>query len=447
MKHLNIFAFLILLSLLAACGRTDSGTHAAEEYGTSEEEAHYTPDYTPIPYDSPLHDVFTSGRTRGEYLEDLDFLYTTLLENYPFFGAVLRSYGVDLHTRYLETREHIETRNDFPSDEHFAATLNNFFIRNAQHIGHLSILDSDSLLHHIHSFSHGVELGSIYLQPFLDELNNPATRALHGLTDADFIPPPYGVESAVFAATSDNIHTYIIEEGRIAYVSIFAMSYATMEIDRVTLLDFFYQVTNYDHLIIDIRQNSGGGGPYFLDLVMSPNISYPLTFRNYVFLMGGEHSRRILGAWFDAEDFVRPINHDVIARMPYFHPDDVHMLNYYLRGYSYIEPSHDTGIFSGKIWLLVGPWNFSAAEFALAVAKQTGFATLVGLPTGGGGLGLQPLLLALPNTGIVVRYAAGYGVGEYGRESYEHGTQPHYLNRPGMDALETVLAMIEEGSY
>jgi len=402
----------------------------------------------PIPYDSPLHDVFTSGRTRAEYLYDLDFLYNTLLENFPYFGTILRSHGADLHTRFLETREHIMTRSDFPSDGHFAATLSNSFVGHSRGVGHLDVVPTEGILLHIHVFNQAIEQhGATQLQPFLDELNNPATRALHNLTDADFILSLEGMESIVYPTTSDNIQTHIIEEDRIAYVNILDMEYLTMELDRVTLTDFFYSVADYEHLIIDIRQNMGGDGRFFPDLVMSPNISYVLQYEYYVFLMGGEQNRRILSALFDTEDLVRPINDDVIARLPYFRDDYVHMFSYYLRSGYYIEPSHGTGIFGGKIWLLVSSRNGSASEFALAAAKQTGFATLVGEQTGGGGHSLQFVMVALPNSGTVVRFSAGYGVDYMGRESYEHGTQPHYFNRQGMDALETVLAMIEEVNY
>ena len=444
-RYLLIFVFLFFV----ACGRASTEPYEDGYYDNIIEEASYYY-YVQEQYDPRLNDVFTSGRTRGEYIYDLDFLYNTLLENFPFIDAVLRSNGADLHARYEQTREQIMIRNDFPSDEHFAATIRNFFIGYARGLGHLAVMLRDApigLIDHIQAFSHSIEHGGTQFQAFLDEINNPATRVAFNLTDEDFLPPPVGVESFVYASTSDNVHTYIIEEGRIAYVNIMMMNFATKEIDRITLLDFFNDIANYDHLIVDIRQNPGGDGRFFTDLVMSPNISQPLRFEQNVFLMGGEHSKRLLAAWFETEDLIRPFNPDVIANFPYFRQENIPMFNYHLHNYIYVEPLYETGIFGGKVWLLIGPNNFSAAEFALSAAKQTGFATLVGAQSGGGGLGLQPLMLALPNSGVIVRYSASYAVDHMGRENYEHGTAPHYFNRTGMDALQTVLAMIEEGLY
>jgi len=70
--------------------------------------------------------------------------------------------------------------------------------------------------------------------------------------------------------------------------------------------------------------------------------------------------------------------------------------------------------FDGKIWMLIDGVAYSGAMKTAAIHKEIGFATLVTDIRG------RPL---------------------------EYGIDPHYFNRPGMDALETVLAMIAEGAY
>ena len=51
---------------------------------------------------------------------------------------------------------------------------------------------------------------------------------------------------------------------------------------------------------------------------------------------------------------------------------------------------------------------------------------------------------ALPNTGLIVSWDIDYVTDQYGRALNEFPTKPQYFNREGMDALETVLQMIEE---
>jgi len=299
-----------------------------------------------------------------------------------------------------------------------------------------------------------VATGSDQFLYFLYELDNPATRALHRLEDEDYLPPPPGEASVVFATSSNNIEASIIQPGHIAYINILQMNWATAHLDREKLLNFYQYIADFDHLIIDIRQNGGGDSRFFPQLVVAPNIQEPLEYYFYMFLMDGEHNHRLLAPWF--EDWwdgttpypvFMPVHDDLLARLIYLDADDALLLDSYWIQREAIHPSHDEAIFGGKIWLLVSNNNFSASENAAAISRQTGFATLVGQTTGGDGIGINPLVLALPNTGVVVRYSPVYGTDPLGRNNQEFGTDPHVFNRPGLDALQTVLELIAEGDY
>lgn len=390
-------------------------------------------------------DLLFSGRSRQEYLDDLDFLYNTLVENFPFFGVIYRSLGVDMHSYFHKTREHIKTTDNIWCDRNFAARIEGQFLSRANGMGHLGlIMDNRFLRLHIEAFSDDYYNDDGVLVNFLSEINNPTTRALFNLTDEDFKAPTAGEESTRHATFSRNIETKIIEAGRIAYVNILGMNFATKHLDEETLLNFFHEVSEYEHLIIDIRQNSGGDSRFFPQLVMAPNISRPLEWEHYLFLIGGEHNNHMLTPWMGAlgEGYFQPITDNVINNLPYLSKDDLPFLDYYFRAVSTMYPSDHSPIFGGKIWLLVSEWVFSASEQAANMAQQTGFATLVGETTGGDGLGFQPIIVALPNTGIIVRYSAAYGVDNMGRNNQEFGTEPCFFNMPGKDALETVLYLI-----
>ncbi|MCL2574488.1 MAG: S41 family peptidase [Defluviitaleaceae bacterium] len=460
-----IFASLLAL---AACSDADYAVHETKEYIAIEEVAEYVDyldDFTEYDDDEepiipaaiaslpPAHyaDIFSSGRTRGEYLADLDYLYDTLVANFPFFGVIYRRHGVDMHTIYQQTRHHIETFSDITSDHQFANLINTHFINHVRGAGHFNMLSGDFLLLHIQSFSNQIALGCNRFTYFLQEMDNPTTRALHSLTDDDFAPPVQGEDSFVFATTSNNIEARIIEEGRIAYVNILQMNHATMGLDHEKLLAFYRDIADFDHLIIDIRQNGGGDSRFFPELVIAPNISEPLEYYFYMFMMDGEHNRRLLAPWFenwwedDAEyPIFAPIHEDLLEQLIYLHPEDAAMLDSYWTWRGAVYPSQNEAIFGGKVWLLTSGTNFSSSEMAAAITKQTGFATLVGHTTGGDGIGINPLVVALPNTGIVVRYSSVYGTDPLGRNNQEFGTQPHHFNMAGMDALQTTLALIEE---
>ena len=103
--------------------------------------------------------------------------------------------------------------------------------------------------------------------------------------------------------------------------------------------------------------------------------------------------------------------------------------------------------FDGKVWLLTNGNNYSGGALFARHAKEMGFATLVGEQTGGAYTTSAGMFFALPNTGIILRWDIDYLTDSEGRALNEFPTTPHHLNRPGMDALETVLKLIEEGSY
>jgi C-terminal processing protease CtpA/Prc len=76
-------------------------------------------------------------------------------------------------------------------------------------------------------------------------------------------------------------------------------------------------------------------------------------------------------------------------------------------------------------------------------------ATVVGQPTWGvvgTGFERDTVNFALPNTGVIIRIDTALYKCHEGNILQGYGLQPHYAPRPGMDALETVLAMIAEGA-
>lgn len=60
--------------------------------------------------------------------------------------------------------------------------------------------------------------------------------------------------------------------------------------------------------------------------------------------------------------------------------------------------------------MLVDKIVYSASEAFVAFCKESGFATLVGETTGGDGIGIEPLLFYLPNSGLVIRFSSTLGL-------------------------------------
>ncbi len=93
--------------------------------------------------------------------------------------------------------------------------------------------------------------------------------------------------------------------------------------------------------------------------------------------------------------------------------------------------------FKGDIILLVDDLVFSASESFAAFAKDTNWATLVGIPTGGGGISVSPLFFALPKSKLIIRMPALLGLNPDGSANKEKKTTPDiYVEQDPQDYIE-----------
>jgi len=263
-------------------------------------------------------------------------------------------------------------------------------------------------------------------------------------------------------------------DGRIAYLCVNTFRARNFRDYSWRIDRFFMYVQDYDHLIIDIRENDGGRMDFWRMLIMftlwnqDENEFHPVEL--YSFFNNTQRAYDLATAHLGTESFaarfVPQSNHplpigEVLARhdMPLLNPDDARTLGYGARlnaGIGLLTQNNfhfsqermwiprPSFPFEGRIWLLTSEQNVSAAAHFAYHAKYIGFATLVGEAPGGGMTSTVMTHFNLPNTGIMVRWDIDYVTDSEGRSLEEFIVQPHYSNRPGMDALETVLAMIAE---
>ena len=458
-KKFSAILISILFLTLVACGSSPLPEPYEPEQSQPYETAPHSPTQEPYRETSPAtrrtlpapqgswayinwDNVAGMGITRKEFIADFDYMLYVLEENYPFFGAIYRRLGVDMRAQAAQLRETLADENYYLDMETFIYLLRRDFIEPAAFIGHLNLVSPAGFHARLNLLT---DINHTY-HPNWPALNHPASLEFYGeaALGETLLMPHHQL-----LGYDENLILEILEPGRIAYfrmVTMRASGQISFDPDIERMSAIYEEIRGFEHLIIDIRGNPGGQ-MLFDFLVLAPHLDEVLSVPMYGFYMGGAHNLRFLDGWIHNPQNRR--NPDL--NLPYFDPADLQLIDYVYADPWTVDPNR-RGIplpyprFDGKIWLLIDGGGFSMAERAAFMSKQTGFITLVGEQSGGVVGGTEATWIAMPNSGVLFSYDAIRITDQYGRCLNEVPTQPHYFNRPGMDALETVLAIIAEST-
>ncbi|MCL2171963.1 MAG: S41 family peptidase, partial [Defluviitaleaceae bacterium] len=257
----------------------------------------------------------------------------------------------------------------------------------------------------------------------------------------------------------ENIQTEIIEDGRIALLTPahFMRAHGFSQIWNEQIQDFFEQIQGYEHLILDFRYLAGGPVDFFIDSIMALIITEPMAAYAFQFMVLGDYAvpftqRLILpGPQIPlraTDRNIRPIHEILAAHDLYeFYLPDANRLQYGFRSELRVNPAplarfDGNPAFDGKIWILIGQHTFDGGAIAAWIARETGFATVVGEPAPFHAM-IAPTSTRLRNSAIMVFMDIFYATDSAGRP-LASGIVPNYPSRPGMTALETVLDMINQ---
>ncbi|MCL1998150.1 MAG: S41 family peptidase [Turicibacter sp.] len=353
--------------------------------------------------------------TTEDFLYDIAFLLRNLEENFPFFGVIERLFDIS-----------------DPLD-----TFRNYVLYDADNLSYLD-------------FRTRLEDGF---------------WMLGGVAHLDFNHPAHSWSIDTDSwSNNEPLETpsRIIKEDRIALImtppDFFDHSSSPARAMQETQ-DFIRGIQGYEHVIIDLRHIGGGWLDNFINTFVSPNISEPLSFYEFAFITDGEIAQQTHRNLyrpnnpnlFFLRDVVTPlVSADLFVEQHNFlniNADDLENLAYGFLLETFIQPTSGNlrlPLLADNIWLLIGPNNWSAAEITGRVAKEAGF-TLVGEQTSyRNSWGRRNFLM--PRTRYPFFMDTFYVTDDTGRNIEEFPLEPHYFNRPDMDALETVLSIIAERS-
>ena len=373
----------------------------------------------------------SSQLSMKEKLEDYEYLYKTVSENYPLLKSNERVNGVNWLGKRETFRSNIEkTTNQNMSDEFldsmFAAEISKI-IRELNN-NHTHVVGRSFFVNHtVHSsveYDDNFKLWDDVLKDektlkwynFDDNIldQEPPSPFKGALRSANYFPADHYLASYPASRTKE------IAPGEVAYLRIFSMDPNRVEKDGEIIRKYLNEVESYDKLIIDIRGNYGGDDTYWRENVIAPLINEELSVDNYFFVRGG-YSKTFYESRGIELYPINDLDKDIIESFPEEVGTD---FDYYGMHNITIEPLKPIG-FKGEIYILVDSGVYGSAERFAGFAKDSGFATLVGGTTGGNSLAFEPLIFSLPNSGMVIRFRGELALNGDGNISSEIGIIPN----------------------
>jgi len=376
--------------------------------------------------------------TQEQMVEDFNYLYSTMIENYPTFGVAKRLYGVDWPAnkdKYLEDIKACKT------DKEFYLVIENI-LGDLQNAGHLYLHSPTSYFYHIMNHSAGdrtVEFYKAVIETPEVGKKYLAWSKIIDSTDSD--ESPEEAKMVKFPDShnivEDHFKAKYIDEGITAYLRLpsFYINAKMQSDDNESLSDFYRSIKDYSNLIIDVRQNGGGFDAYWHNYVVSPLSKEKAALFSYDAYKSGDIVAKYQAFMRNAKN-----NLDTLPEgLDY--PEELKSDFLHFKIAKKTIPASSLG-FEGNIYILVDEGVYSSAENFVQFAKTSQWATLVGTTTGGDGINSSYVLYHLPNSGLIVQYSASLALRPDGRSSEEFGTDPDIVISEDEDALEKALEII-----
>lgn len=376
------------------------------------------------------------GLTQAQRLEDYDYLVKTLKDSCLCLGLRDRENPDDpAEGIFREYREMIE---ESDSDQAFYSAVYSTLWRLGSY-GHLWIIEPEDYEGML-DWCKTQDTSGREQWKAVTEASEEHYKRLSAYLDA---LGDDGGGSWEEGEAGENLHTLLLPEEGIAYLKVdsFLTDYdPDYQKEARAIRDFYDAAGDCTDLILDLTDNGGGSERYWQDLLAAPLTDEPLSCTNYALLASSENNRPFIDNVFAPED-LHPIAE--LPDLPKLNRDGLEAATHFVESTLRVEPAAERAAFHGRVWLLVGPQVYSASESFAVFCQATGFAALVGTQTGGDGIGaLDPVMLRLPNSGILIQYTMLYGLNPDGSSSEEAGTTPDILSPAGEPALVTALGAI-----
>lgn len=359
--------------------------------------------------------------SESQKVSDFDTLCSTLNSIYPYFGVNKRKNGINWlnqHDIYLKRISKTQT------DEEFLYEI--VSILDDLNCHHVDILPTLNYNYYFKRYRLAAFFMKSY-KSYVTELKKGDAKKKHKYW-RNLYEEIYGnsekarllnlLEHDNYRKTENNIE--IEYQDNIVVLRIKSFLHENIKQDKEKLVNLYNNLLSYENLLIDIQGNGGGSMAYWMKLIVPYLLIEERSYTNIIAFRNSQHYYRFAG-----EDFstfpIDSINLDGL-------PPELKTNGYLFRKINgTIFPNNNSVSYAGNIYLLVDNEVYSSSESFAVFCKKTGFAYVAGHQTSGDGIGQDPFLLTLPQSGIVIRYTGEMGLNADGSSSEEMGTIPDII--------------------
>jgi len=400
----------------------------------------------------PATSEFSIALSKEQCVEDLDYMWKTLAESFPFIHTINRMIDLNMEEEFTRLKKSVENGKSDVFIDKWMDTLTEFCGKFG-HIGHFSMVSAALYQNQVDFFA-----TSSYIHPNRDTLVRPNVISAYQYLIERL---SHKSNDGGYNFSFPDLELYCIDD-HIAYIKSPSFGRDT-DNDYERIITFLSSIGDSDNLIIDITGNGGGSDWYWRLNYVMPLINETAGLRLPVF---AKNSQLVID-YLHSQGYTDYVNKDEADLSQYENlvEEDVEDMGIFFSDLvSYIEPlqdyinlireNTDASLiipkvpllpveikFNGKIYLLIDSAVYSAAESFAVFCKQTGFATIVGRNSGGDGIGISPIMVDLPS-GLLFMFSTLYGVNDDGSCNQEVGTTPDIISKSGESPLDTCLRIM-----
>lgn len=370
-----------------------------------------------------LHGCSDGPLKPQEMLEDYDTMWLSIESNYAQMNMAQRKTGKDFQT-IKETYRNKITSKTTPMQ--FDAIISQC-IAEFDNVGRMSKLDENTYTETLQKLEDN-SLSSPHSEYLYDAINTRNAKAWY-----DY--PYKGDDSG--NKTRINLTTSVLMANHIVYLRMDTMNAKYIEKDMEKIEKFLKKYKDFDSCIIDLRGVSDGDDSYWRENLVPMNIKKNMSYTTYELVKPGDESIEYLSTEYKLKDISKLI-------LPTVNSGDIIDMTSFIKVKHVVPTEKGKTLFKGNFYVLIDNKTAGTAEKFAQFAKQSGFATLVGENTSGDSFGIDPLLVLLPNSGMVIQFNATNALNPDGTSNEEKGTEPDIVAGKNVNALQKAIEEIQK---